>query len=690
MIMRANLLIKYRSVSLAAALLFVAITSVAFAQGTAFTYQGKLNDSGSPANGQYDFQFKLFDTQTVGTGTQQGSTVAVSNLTVTAGIFSTQLDFGACASCFNSAPRFIEIAVKPTGGSTFTTLGPRQPITANPYAIRSLAAATADGLSVACINCVTSSQIASVNGSAVSGAIPVASVPSGSGNYIQNTTSPQATSDFNISGNGIAGGTFSANFINATMQFNLGGQRVLSAPGQNNLFAGLNAGTSNNGFNNAFFGAAAGFANTSGFQNAFFGNAAGHDNTSGGSNAFFGNAAGFNNTSGGGNAFFGISAGHDNTTGCCNAFFGESAGLRNTAGLNNTFIGNDADFDAFNPTGNNNTLLGSSSKVTSGISNATAIGALASVTQSNSLVLGSINGPNGATADTKVGIGTTAPAALLDVQRDGGSIPETARFNTFGTANEILSRLAGGSRAAPAATPNGTFLLQLGATGHNGLNFVASPGASIVMDTAEAWTISAQGTQIRFRTTPNGGTAANDIATRMIITNDGKVGIGNTAPVDKLHVSGDLRVGTGTTGCVKDANGTVIAGTCSSDARLKRAITPFPHLLDKVAQLQPVQFYWRAEEFKERHFGTKASFGLIAQEVEKVLPELVTEDGQGFKAVNYSKLPLLSLQAIKELKAENDQLKQQLSEQQQEMAAIKKLLCTSQPQADLCRAKSLK
>jgi len=53
-------------------------------------------------------------------------------------------------------------------------------------------------------------------------------------------------------------------------------------------------------------------------------------------------------------------------------------------------------------------------------------------------------------------------------------------------------------------------------------------------------------------------------------------------------------------------------------------------------------------------------------------------------------LPLLSLQAIKELKAENDQLKQQLTEQQQAMAAIKKLLCSSQPQADLCTAKSLR
>src|SRR5262245_51126601 len=172
----------------------------AFGQGTAFTYQGKLSDGGSPASGQYDFQFKLFDTATVGTGTQQGGTVAASNVTVAAGIFTAQIDFGVCASCFNGSARFLEIAVKPTSGSTFTTLGPRQPVNSTPYAIKSQNAATADGLSVACVNCVTSSQIGSVSGSSITGTIPVASLPPGNGNYIQNTVNQQSSSNFNITG----------------------------------------------------------------------------------------------------------------------------------------------------------------------------------------------------------------------------------------------------------------------------------------------------------------------------------------------------------------------------------------------------------------------------------------------------------------------------------------------------------
>src|SRR5262249_20058137 len=80
-----------------------------------------------------------------------------------------------------------------------------------PYAIRTLGAGAADALSSACVGCVQDTNINSVAGSKVNGLIPVASVPPGSGSYIQNTTSPQASSNFNISGNGTVGGNLSAN-----------------------------------------------------------------------------------------------------------------------------------------------------------------------------------------------------------------------------------------------------------------------------------------------------------------------------------------------------------------------------------------------------------------------------------------------------------------------------------------------
>jgi hypothetical protein len=82
-------------------------------------------------------------------------------------------------------------------------------------------------------------------------------------------------------------------------------------------------------------------------------------------------------------------------------------------------------------------------------------------------------------------------------------------------------------------------------------------------------------------------------------------------------------------------------------------------VLDKLVQLHPVSYNWRAEEFPQFHFGTSRTSGLIAQEVEKVFPEMVSVDQDGFKRVNCSELPYLMLQAIGDLKADNDSLREQ-------------------------------
>lgn len=138
------------------------------------------------------------------------------------------------------------------------------------------------------------------------------------------------------------------------------------------------------------------------------------------------------------------------------------------------------------------------------------------------------------------------------------------------------------------------------------------------------------------------------------------MGIGTISPADRLHVRGDVRVGIGTVGCVKDADSTIIAGTCPSDGRLKKDIKPFANILDKLVQLQPVNFHWKVEEFPEYRFGTSESFALVAQEVERILPELVTEDTQGYKSVRYNKLPLLLLQGVKEQQAQIEALRAEL------------------------------
>jgi hypothetical protein len=329
------------------ALVYLLAPRPAVAQGTAFTYQGRLTEAGSPATNIYDFQFKLFDSTDFVTGVQQGETQSSLAVQVTNGVFTVQLDFGS--EVFSGAPRFLEVSVRPAGSpNAFSVLSPRQPLANTPYAVRSATAASAD----------TATNAAQLGGLPSSG-------------FIQNTTTVQTTTNFNISGDGTAGGTLTANSVNATTQYRIGGSRVLSVANTNNTFAGIEAGTANTtGSFNTFVGNSAGKANTAGCCNSFFGERSGLVNTTGNSNSFFGSGAGFANTTGSGNSFFGQGAGAANTTGLGNSFFGLQAGSHNTTGNQNSFFGGSAGFSnttgAFNSffgeqAGTNNTTGGSNS-----------------------------------------------------------------------------------------------------------------------------------------------------------------------------------------------------------------------------------------------------------------------------------------------------------------------------------------
>jgi hypothetical protein len=119
------------------------------AQGSAFTYQGRLNDGAAPANGSYDIKFSLFDSINPTAdffGSITNAAVNVSN-----GLFTVVLDFGE--RLFTGHPNFyLEIATRPTGGPDFVTLAPRQHITATPYAIHAGTASELVDGSVSTVN----------------------------------------------------------------------------------------------------------------------------------------------------------------------------------------------------------------------------------------------------------------------------------------------------------------------------------------------------------------------------------------------------------------------------------------------------------------------------------------------------------------------------------------------------------
>jgi hypothetical protein len=123
--------------------------STAFAQGTAFTYQGRLNDGGAPANGSYDLRFTVYDLAASGSvvaGPLTNSATSVSN-----GLFTVVLDFGT--GVFTGPARWLETAVRPSGNGVFSGLSPRQALTPSPYAIYSETAS----------NVITGSVVKSLN-----------------------------------------------------------------------------------------------------------------------------------------------------------------------------------------------------------------------------------------------------------------------------------------------------------------------------------------------------------------------------------------------------------------------------------------------------------------------------------------------------------------------------------------------
>ncbi|MEO6033860.1 MAG: hypothetical protein ABIQ35_01265, partial [Verrucomicrobiota bacterium] len=101
-----------------------------YAQGTAITYQGRFNDSGTPYNGNAEFQPTLWNAVAGGSLVASNSPNQVA-VTVTNGLFTLSLDFG---TNFPGADRWLQLDVRTTLGA-FTPLSPRQKITAAPYAI---------------------------------------------------------------------------------------------------------------------------------------------------------------------------------------------------------------------------------------------------------------------------------------------------------------------------------------------------------------------------------------------------------------------------------------------------------------------------------------------------------------------------------------------------------------------------
>ncbi len=237
------------------------------------------------------------------------------------------------------------------------------------------------------------------------------------------------------------------------------------------------------------------------------------------------------------------------------------------------------------------------------------------------------------TSAGNVGIGTTAPGALLQVGYQNVTTDALVRLGVAYASNR---------------------------TSRGGITWQDSSNT-----TGKIYT-EYDGTMVSmvFGSLYNSGYNSNNL---MIIRGNGNVGIGTTGPSSKLHVAGDARITSGSLGVGVAPNATDgridasndIVAFSSSDLRLKENIKPIENALEKVKSLTGVEFDWKPE-LKHAHGYEGHDTGVIAQEVQEVMPTAIRTNDTGYLAVRYEKLIGLLIEGMKEQQLQIDELKSKL------------------------------
>lgn len=230
-----------------------------------------------------------------------------------------------------------------------------------------------------------------------------------------------------------------------------------------------------------------------------------------------------------------------------------------------------------------------------------------------------------------VGIGTANPGTRLEVQA-----PTSGTFNTAfrGRSNDGAKHIDLNIQNDGNANFGGNFT-------NFGIGTI-NPGARLEVQAPTSGTLNTA-----FRGRSNNGLKHIDLN----IQNDGKAnfggdfygfGIGTTDPQAELEV-----------------NGTMMALNFSnlSDLRWKKNIKPLENSLSKLSSLQGVDYEWKKEEYPDMNFNDRTQIGFIAQDVEKIIPEVVTTADNGYKSVSYEKLVPVLTEAIKDQQKQIEELK---------------------------------
>ena len=455
-----------RPAALLLLLLTVNLQFSAFAQDTAFTYQGRLNDGANPANGSYDVTFTLFATNTTGVaiaGPVTNAATAVSN-----GLFTATLDFG---NQFPGAARWLEIGVRTNGAGSFFTLSPRQALTPTPYAIFA-AGANAAGLN----GTVPTANFSGTYGSAVTlnnSANQFTGSFSGNGANVTNVNAASlgglASSNFwQLGGNNVAAGKFLGSTNNQPVEIWVNNQRALRLePTPTNGAVNVIAGSLINKVDAGVVGATIAGGGTSNFNGVALTNwvRANYGTVGGGAGNLASNVlstvvGGYRNTASG---FFSTAMGYGSTASgnasTAMGFNSTASGLQSTAmGLNSAASGDHSTaMGASTATNSFSTALGSS---TANGDHSTAMGnSTASGQYSTAMGNGSSANGIGSTA-----LGSFSSAANTNSTALGNSIAA----GNYSTAAGQSAAVGDFSTAMGGATAKGQYSTAMGNSTANG------------------------------------------------------------------------------------------------------------------------------------------------------------------------------------------------------------------------------
>ena len=264
--------------------------------------------------------------------------------------------------------------------------------------------------------------------------------------------------------------------------------------------------------------------------------------------------------------------------------------------------------------------------------------------------------------DGNVGIGTTSPVKILHIT-DGTAVTTPPMFRIQAKTEAVTD---------PGDVYAG---IELGVVGGENSAGAQEVTAYIKAIDTRTGTTSFEDGGLAFGTLTN---VEASPSTKMTLTHDGNLGINCTSPAQKLYVSGNIY-----------ATGTVLGSQAAcSDLRWKKDFKPLTGALQSVLSLNGLYYNWKKEEFPEKDFSSRREIGLIAQEVEKIYPELIFTDEQGYKYLDYSHLTPVLIEAIKDLsaisegqqqiierlKAENSNKTSDIEELKSEIIEIKAIL----------------